>query len=354
MAGDLPRSEPVAPDPPDSLRRAIGRAIGVGIVVGALVMSALVWRLQYRQPRTDDAALRANVIGIAPHVSGPIVELPVADNQPVKQGELLFIVDPRPYQARLAAAQAKLALVDKEVAARGRAIAAAEASVRQREAEAGYAHEHLRRVGPLLGKGFVSADRVNEARSRRDASAAALESARAEQERARDLLAQEGELNARREKALADARSAELDVAYCRVTAPFDGYVTNLNLSVGHYARQGEQVFALVDGRTWYVMAYFRETFLESIHTGDEAEIYLLSYPGRRFRGVVQGVGWAVTSGDAFAVGVLPAVDRSLDWVRLAQRFPVRIVLQPEDSARPYRMGSTAVVTIRGPAASAE
>jgi multidrug resistance efflux pump len=354
VAGNLPRSSPASPDPPDSIRRAIGRVLGVAIVVGAVAASALVWHLQYARPRTDDAALRANVIGIAPHVSGPIVELPVADNQAVKQGELLFAVDPRPYEARLAAAKAELALVDKEVSARGRAIAAAEASVRQREAEAGFAHEHLQRVGPLLGKGFVSADRVNEARSRSSASAAALENARAETERARDLLAQEGELNARREKALADVQSAELDVGYCRVTAPFDGYVTNLNFSVGHYARQGEQVFALVDGRTWYVMAYFRETFLESIHVGDEAEVYLLSYPGRRFRGVVQGVGWAVASGDAHAVGVLPAVERSLDWVRLAQRFPVRIVLQPEDAALPYRMGSTAVVTIRGPAASAE
>ena len=102
MAGVLRRSEPASPDP---LRRAIGRAIGVAIVVGAVGASALVWHLQYARPRTDDAALRANVIGIAPHVSGPIVELAVVDNQPVKQGELLFAVDARPYEARLEAAQ---------------------------------------------------------------------------------------------------------------------------------------------------------------------------------------------------------------------------------------------------------
>lgn len=348
MAGEIRGQES------DSLRRAVGRAIGIAIVAGAVLLAAIVWRLQYAHPRTDDAAVRANVIGIAPHVSGPLVELPVVDNQAVKQGDLLFAIDARPYQARLEAAQAKLALVDKEVAARGRAIAAAEASVRQREAEAGFAQEHLGRVGPLLGKGFVSADRVNEARSRSVASAAALENARAEQDRARDLLAQEGELNARRQKAVADVQSAELDVAYCRVTAPFDGYVTNLNIAVGHYARQGEQVFALVDGRNWYVMAYFRETFLDSIHPGDAADIYLLSYPGHSFRGVVQGVGWAIESGDARAAGILPAVERSLDWVRLAQRFPVRIALPQPDAERPFRMGTTAVVTIRGPAASAE
>ena len=332
----------------------MGRTIGAAIVLGALLLSAVVLRLQYAQPRTDDAAVRANVIGIAPHVSGPLVELPIVDNQPVEQGDLLFAIDARPYEARLAAARAALALTEKEIAARSRAIAAAEASVQQREAEAGFAHEHLNRVGPLLGKGFVSADRVNEARTKRDASAAALANARAEQERARNLLAQDGELNARREKAQAEVDSAALDVAYCRVTAPFDGFVTNLNIAVGHYARQGEQVFALVDGRNWYVIAYFRETFLDSIRVGDAADVYLLSYPGHEFHGVVQGVGWAVTSSDAHAAGLLPAVERSLDWVRLAQRFPVRIALQPGDPDRPYRMGTTAVVTIRGPATSAQ
>jgi len=348
VPGDLPAARS------ERFRRVLGRALGAAIVLGALALAGVVWRLQYAHPRTDDAAVRANVIGIAPHVSGPLVELPVVDNQPVKQGDLLFAIDARPYEAQLAAAQAKLAVVEKEVAARGRAIAAAEASVRQRSAEAGYASDHLGRVGPLLDRGFVSADQVNEARTRRDASAAALESARAEHERAQALLAQDGELNARRERALAELRSAELDVGYCRVVAPFDGYVTNLNLSVGHYARVGEPIFALVDGRAWYVIAYFRETFLGSIREGDEADVYLLSYPGRRFRGVVQGVGWAVLSDDARGAGVLPAVARSLDWVRLAQRFPVRIALPEPDRERPFRMGATAVVTIRGRAAGGE
>lgn len=348
MPGELRSADP------ESFRRALGRALGAAIVLGALVLTAVVWRLQYAHPRTDDAAVRANVIGIAPHVAGPLVELPVVDNQPVKQGDLLFAIDARPYEARLAAARAKLAVVEKEIAARSRAIAAAEAAVRQRTAEAGYASDHLGRVGPLLDRGFVSADQVNEARTRRDASAAALASAQAEHERARDLLAQDGELNARRERALAELRSAELDVGYCRVTAPFDGYVTNLNLAVGHYARVGEPIFALVDGRAWYVMAYFRETFLGSIQPGDEADVYLLSYPGRRFRGVVQGVGWAVLADDARGVGVLPAVERSLDWVRLAQRFPVRIALSEADPERPFRMGTSAVVTVRGRPAGGE
>jgi multidrug efflux system membrane fusion protein len=143
-------------------------------------------------------------------------------------------------------------------------------------------------------------------------------------------------------------RAAELDVGYCRVSAPFDAYVTNLNIAVGAYARQGQQIFALVDNRAWYVLANFRETYMASIKPGMEAEVYLLTYPGRSFRGVVQGIGWANHPEDGATVGVLPEVRKTLNWVRLANRFPVRILLEDRDAERPFRMGTTAVVTIRG------
>jgi len=227
------------------------------------------------------------------------------------------------------------------------AIAAAEAEVSRREAEAAYAADYLRRVEPL-GRKFLSTDKVEEARVKQQSADAALRQARHERERAQNLLAQFGELNARREAAEAAVRAAELDVGYCRVLAPFDGYVTNLNIAVGQYARQGEQVFALVDGREWYVIANFKETYLDAIRPGMEAEVFLLSYPNRRFHGEVQGVGWALHPLDGATVGVLPAVQPSLNWVRLAQRFPVRIRLEDPDAEHPFRMGTTAVVTILG------
>jgi multidrug efflux system membrane fusion protein len=320
-------------EPTDSSwRRSLGRLVSVIIVAG---------------PRTDDAAVRANVIGIAPHVGGPIVELKVVDNQAVREGELLFVIDPRPYEADLERVRAELALAIREVEAQGDAIAAAEAEVTRRQAEAAYAAAYLRRVEPLLEREFVTRDRVEDARSKQRAAAAAQRQATHELGRARNLLAQFGDLNARRQAAEAAVRGAELNVEYCHVRAPFDGYVTNLNISVGEYARQGQQVFALVDTRTWYVMANFRETFLGSIQPGMEAEIYLMSYPNRRFHGVVQGVGWAIYQPDGATVGVLPEVRPTLNWVRLAQRFPVRIVLQDPDPNYPFRMGATAVVTIR-------
>src|SRR6185369_16941246 len=142
--------------------------------------------------------------------------------------------------------------------------------------------------------------------------------------------------------------SAELDVEYCRVKAPFDAYVTNLNIAEGEYARQGQQVFALVDNRAWYVLANFPETYMPSIKPGMEADVYLLTHPGRHFRGIVQGIGWANRPDDGATTGVLPDVRRTLNWVRLANRFQVRVQLEERDPEHPFRMGTTAVVTIRG------
>jgi multidrug resistance efflux pump len=334
--------------------RRIGRALGAVIVLGAIVTSLWAWWLTYRHPRTDDAAVRANVVGIAPHVSGTIIDLRVVDNQLVHANDLLFVIDERPYAARLEASRAALSLAEADLAAQRDAIGAAASALAARSAEEAYAVDYLRRVEPLLGRGYVTADKVEEARTRLRAATAGRESAAKERARAEKLLAQFGPLNARMEAAKASLRSAELDVGYCSVRAPFDGYVTNLNIAVGRYARQGEQVFALVDNRAWYVLANFRETYLGVIEPGLEADVYLLSYPNRRFHGVVQGIGWAVHPMDGASVDGLASVERTLDWVRLAQRFPVRIRLEPPDPARPYRMGTTAVVTITGRHAPAD
>jgi len=392
-------------DERDSSRiHLIGRIIGIAIVIGAVAASVYAFRLNFVRPRTDDAAIRANIVGIAPQVSGPIVDLRVTDNQFVKQGDLLFAIDCRPYQARLDRARADLALTVKEVEAQRKTIAssnseiarreaslaaatagtnrsdqeraAAEAAVAKLQAEAAYAEDYLHRVERLVDRQFVTTDKVAEARSRRDASAAAVQEAqrrlraaeagveydmaqrrgaaraveqsRHDVSRAQDLLAQVGDVNARIQAAEASVRAAELDVGYCRVTAPFDAYVTNLNIAVGEYARQGQQIFALVDNRAWYVLANFRETYMSSIKPGMEADVYLLSYPGRRFRGVVQGIGWANKPQDGGTVGVLPEVQQTLNWVRLANRFQVRIRLDERDAEHPFRMGTTAVVTVLG------
>ena len=154
-------------------------------------------------------------------------------------------------------------------------------------------------------------------------------------------------MNARIAAAEAQLRDAELNLGYCRVTAPFSGKVVNFNISTGAFARAGVDLFTLVDTRTWYVVANFRETQLRHVEEGAPAEIYLQFKGGKRFKGKVVGLAWAVVPEDGTSAMGLPNVPRNLDWVRLAQRFPLRIQVEdPDDS---FRVGASAVVTITDP-----
>jgi len=325
-----------------------GRIIGLAIVLGAIVAGLYVLRLYYVYPRTDDAYVRANVVGIAPHVSGPIVELPIHDNQHLAKGALLFVVDPRPYQEALDRAEADLALTNLQIDALQDAIRSAEARQQQLAADAAYDKQYLDRIVPLLSRHFVTANDVCNARSRLAAAQASVERARSEVRKAHNELGQYGDFNARRKAAAAALYNAKLNVQYCYVRAPFDAYVTNLNIAVGQYANEGRQVVSLVDNRQWYVMANFRENFLDHIRPGMRVEVYLLSYPSRRFIGRVQEAGWALHQENGATVAGLPQVEPTLNWVRLSQRFPVRIVIENRDPQRPFRMGQTAVVTVQG------
>jgi multidrug resistance efflux pump len=340
-AGATPAPDPIA-------LRLIGRLLGVLIVLAALVLSIYVTRLYYVYPRTDDAYVRANVVGIAAHVSGPIVQMPIVDNQHVKPGQLLFEVDPRPYQFALDKAEAALALTNLQIKALEDAIRSASSRQVQLQAQLSYDKQYLERIEPLLKRHFVTANDVFNARSRLEADEAAVASAHSEVSKAQNDLGQYGNINARRKDAEAALYNAKLNVEYCYVRAPFDAYVTNLNITVGQYANEGREVLSLVDNRTWYVIANFRENFLGHIRPGMNAVVYLLSYPNTRFRGQVQGVGWALYQDNGATVQGLPQVEETLNWVRLSQRFPVRITLETPEPDFPFRMGATAVVTIEG------
>ena len=220
----------------DLTRKAAGRALSATIVAAAIVVGLYVARLYYVYPRTDDAYVRANLVGIAPHVSGPIVSLPIVDNQHVHKGNMLFVVDPRPYQTALERATARLQLTNLEIKAYEQAISAASAEQTRRAADLAYDRQYLKRIEPLLARHFVTANDVFDARSKVHAAQAAVDNARSEVHKAENQLGQLGDINARRKEAEAQLYDARLNVGYCYVRAPFDGYVTNLNIAVGQYA----------------------------------------------------------------------------------------------------------------------
>jgi multidrug efflux system membrane fusion protein len=380
----------------------LGRLLGTGIVVGTavvVVISVLQWQTR---PQTDDATVRANFVGIAPQVTGHIVELHVRDNQQVQEGELLFLIDPRPYEIALERARATLALTRKEVDGLKNGAATAVAGVSKAEAQLNAsaaeitrratdpvvadaeiarlqaqfqrAEDHLQRLEPLLPQQFVTADSVEQARTQRAAARAALDEAqarkraavaalvatraqhvateaalhqaRSERSRAENAIGEIEGSNARVAAAEAAVHAAELDLTYCRVRAPFTGLVVNMYISNGAFARAGVEVFTLVDTRTWYVVANFRETQLRHIPAGAPVDLYLQSQPDKHFWGTVVGLGWAVLPENGTSVNGLPRVERALDWIRLAARFPVRIKVEnPDDS---FRIGASAVATVQG------
>ena len=336
------------PDPL-AVKRIAGRVFSIVAVASAAGLSFLTWWELDIRPRTDDAYMRANIVGIAANVGGYVTELAVVDNQRVNVGDLLFRVDVRPYQAAFDLAVANLGYVDLEIKALEDAIREREADVVAAEAAALYAVQYLARIEPILKRQFVTPDEVDAAQRNVRQTEAAVVQAKAAVAQATANLGQIGDINVRRAKAQAATVEAQLNVGYCEVRSPVNGYVTNFNISVGQYAQLGQQLFALVDTSNWYLLANYQETDIRDIAPGQTVEIYLMAYPLARFSGTVQGIAWALYDADQGSEGVLPTVSPTLDWVRLAQRFPVRIVMDPTpDPVRfPYRMGQTATAIVQ-------
>jgi multidrug efflux system membrane fusion protein len=390
-------------------RKWIGRTLGAVVFVAAVVVLWLAIGETDRHPRTDDANVRANFIEIAPEVSGRLVELPVKDNALVKKGELLFVIDSRPYEYAL-----KQALSDQEaleqqivdakrrIRAQSSAVEAAQAGVQHSAtgiktaatsvdlaqatvsraqaaatataAQLKLATNNLKRIEPLLQKQYVTVEQVDQVRTAMnvaqgvsDETQAALVQAQAglsqsvlRQQEADDVASESrarlGQaihtvdtvetLMSQRPARAAKVESARLDLERCRVVAPFDAYVTNMNISTGAYARPGGAIFTLIDTRTWYVIANYRESKLGNIRTGSPVDVFLMGHPDRKFTGVVESIGYGVFPEDGKIAGGLPDIQRTLNWVHLSTRFPVRVRVQDPDPAL-FRIGATAVTVMR-------
>jgi membrane fusion protein, multidrug efflux system len=285
LAGDLAMSAPGLRRPesartPISQRpwiRALGRFLSGSLVLAAVFLGWFIYRLYNANPRTDDAYVHANTAAIAAHVSGQIVQLPITDNQQVKIGDLLFVVDSRPYKLALDTAKTKLNLTKIEIRTLQDTINSATAQLTDQKIEAANAKQYLDRIVPLHERDFVTENDVVEARNKLKASEAGVSSARSELQKAQDALGILGDVNQRLRAAQEEIEDAQLNYDYCFVRAPFDGYVANLNISAGLYANMGQPVLTLVDNRNWYVVAYFREDLLDRIRPGMRAQVSLLS-----------------------------------------------------------------------------
>jgi multidrug efflux system membrane fusion protein len=347
-------AETKPPGDPNDWRKVAGRIISIVLILAACVLVLFVWNIIEHHPRTDDAIAEANVIGVAPRVSGPIITLNVQDNQQVNQGDLLFEIDPADYQLQVDNAQAALTSLDRQIEVAGAQdenlkyqVKAAEAGVAEAQAQEKQASDTLKRITPLLPKGFATADDVDRAETAVKVAQASLASAEQQLNQAKTTLSTLTTLQAQRPGAVSALNLAKLDLSYCKVYAPFPGKILNLNLSVGAFATASVPVFSLLDLRHWYVIANFREGELRHFTNGSPVDVYLMSAPRRRFTGTVQGIGWGVQSTDEIDINSgVPQVPRELNWVHIAQRFPVRIEVQDPDQNL-FRIGESAVAIIK-------
>lgn len=321
-------------------------------LLALVVLIFVIWRVDSK-PATDDAYVSADTIDVVPEVSGRIVELAVVDNQRVKQGDLLFRIDPRPYEASLAKAEASLAALDKQIMLTQRSVDAqkfaassVEATVAKARAAAKQASDTLKRTEPLLAQGFVSAEDVDRARTAQRASEADLNAVLLQAQQAASAVSGVDALVAQRVAVEADIALTKLHLEMATVRAPFDGRVVSLKTSIGQFASAMKPIFTLIDTRRWYVIANFRETELKNIHAGTPATLRLMSDSGKTFSGKVDSIGFGVLPDDGgIVLGGLPRVSRSINWVRVAQRFPVKIMVDKPDAGL-FRIGASAVASL--------
>jgi len=335
-----------------TVRKVLGVLVSLIALVGVLVTGVLASRRIDQRPRTDDAYLQADLVHLAPDVSGRIVELNVRDNQAVRKGDVLLRIDPEPYRMRVDQAraavqglEAKLGLTADQVASQTSKADAAARGIGSAEAQRSLASSTLARMEPLLGRGFVTAQQVDQARAAQRTAQIALQQAQLQADEARQAIINTKPTEAELEGARATLALAERDLNKTVVRAPCDGRITALDIAAGEFAATGHPLFTIIDTEHWYAIGNFRETDLAGMEPGQRATVYVMAQPSRPVPGKIDSLGWGVASDVSATFGGLPHVERTLNWVRIAARFPVRILLDaPPDDLMRY--GATAVIVI--------
>ena len=270
-------------------------------IAAGLVFAGLLYLEYHENPWTRDAHVRANIIGIAPRVQGPIIALPVTDNQKVQRGQLLFQIDPTDY---------------------GNAAAIAQSNLRQRKAELVNAKEIYERRVKLAKGNVISKEEY-------DAATATFQTAQAIYSGAEQALAQ-----------------AQLNLGYTKVYAPANGYLSGVTFGVGTYVQTGKPLFVLVDSDSFWVTGYFKETVLASLQVGRPVSIRFSPRPREVFHGTIESLGWVIFDQGMPYSDLVPEVNPTVDWVRLTQRYPVRIRLDADAKRLPLKVGVTASVRV--------
>ncbi|MBD1548920.1 HlyD family secretion protein [Roseibium aggregatum] len=295
------------------------------------------WWYSTLYPSTQDAYVRAHIVDISAEVTGLVSKVYVTENQKVAQGDPLFELDDEIYRNAATEAQAQLEIAKDQQAGLDRKAKAAKAAVKSTSTAAETAHAQLTRIRALFESGDVAQAALDQAKTAAAQADTARDTARAQLQQARDAA------TANKDAIVSDGaayRMAEYNLAHTKITAPADGWVSNIRLRPGSSVTAHEPLFALVDASHWWIDANFKETDLPRIRPGQPATISVDMLPGVTLKGHVASIGRG--SGSTFSL--LPAENASGNWVKVTQRFPVRIALDKPDPG--LRVGASSSVTV--------
>ena len=355
----------------------------VAVVAVAVIAVLVKYRHYLGNPWTRDGMVRAQVIQMTSRVTGPIIDLPIVDNQFVKKGDVLWEIDPRTFQANLDQARANLDSARDNLKALASQVEASNAVVAEYESRIKQAESSIKGYQANREDAQVSYDRIKKAAqsggvSQQDLSNALsnLNIATSQLERAQEMLIEanasrmqaeaelakakadlgaEGDDNAQLRAAQAAVDQATLDLEFTKVVAPVDGYVTNLDLRLGSQAVANQPALALVDAASFWVHGFFREDVVGDIRKGDRAVVTLMSYPDIPLEGTVDSLGWGIAQKDgSTGEDLLPTISPTFEWIRLAQRVPVRVHLDEVPEKVKLRVGTTASVLVMKHSAAGE
>jgi len=324
------------------LKKALNTLILLVIITALLIGAYVYFQHEKRYPNTDDAYVQANIITISPQVSGKVSKVFVQNNQYVKKGQPLFNIDPEPFHVALKRAEANLANTIQTVKAQEAAVVAAKALVEQRQAELHNTVKMTKRTLTLVHRRLYPVAAGDNAVRNLKVAKAALSAAKSQLVEAQQTVGEPGDANATIKTAKTAIAQALINLKYTRVLAPSSGYLAKFTLRIGTEVSAYQEVFIIVDNSHWWVTANFKETNLQRIRNGQAANIKVDIYPDHIFKGIVTSI--SPGSGASFAL--LPPENATGNWVKVTQRFPVRVDFIRPDPRYPLRIGASATVTI--------
>ena len=334
-----------------SAKRHAARAIALLSFAMALVLAVVCVIVVDQRPRTHDAYVYAYSASLTPEVSGRIVAIQIRNDQIARKGDVLLRIDPEPFQyrveqakAQVAALKAQIDLTSRQVTAQGSGAEAASRQVDRARQQLSLAQDTRQRLEPLAAKGFATAQQLDQARTDERSARAQLAASIQQASQAKEAIGDVESLKAQLLGALAAQQLAERDLRETTIVAPVNGRVVGFNLALGSFATAGHPLLTLIDDDNWYAVANFRETDLTHLYAGDQATVWVMGHDDQPFVGTVESLGPGVQPTGSVGPG-LPQVDRNLNWVVVAQRFPVWVHLQRGDA--PFlRIGATASVRV--------